>query len=73
MHFKNLISRYFSEKISPAVHDLAAKKAGFGAWKELMIQNWVRDKLNVQFQKNRELESQIESLYKRLYTMTSAH
>jgi hypothetical protein len=26
--------RYFSDKVSPAVHDAGAKKEGFGVWKE---------------------------------------
>jgi hypothetical protein len=29
-----MILKYFSEKVSPALHDGAAKKEGFGAWKE---------------------------------------
>jgi hypothetical protein len=31
--------KLFSEKISPTVHDLAAKKEGFGFWKE----QWLED------------------------------
>jgi hypothetical protein len=30
--------RYFSERVSPAVHDAAAKKEAFGAWNEDFIQ-----------------------------------
>jgi hypothetical protein len=30
----DMVVKLFSEKISPGVHDLAAKKEGFGAWKE---------------------------------------
>jgi hypothetical protein len=31
------VIKLFSEKVSPAVHDLAAKKEGLGAWKEEFI------------------------------------
>jgi hypothetical protein len=29
--------KYFSEKVSPAVHDAAAKKEAFASWKEQFI------------------------------------
>jgi hypothetical protein len=31
--------KYFSERISPAVYDLATKKEGFGIWKEQFMQS----------------------------------
>jgi hypothetical protein len=31
-------TRYFSEKVSPGVHDSAARKEAFGAWKTQFIQ-----------------------------------
>jgi hypothetical protein len=37
MHAKtrsDVIIKYFSEKVSPAVHDSAAKKEAFGMWKQ---------------------------------------
>jgi hypothetical protein len=30
----NVVVKYFSEKVSAAVHDVSAKKEGFGIWKE---------------------------------------
>jgi hypothetical protein len=29
-----LLIKYFSEKVSPALHETAARKAGFDEWKE---------------------------------------
>jgi hypothetical protein len=37
MHAKtrgSMIMKMFSERISPGIHDAAAKKEGFGVWKE---------------------------------------
>jgi hypothetical protein len=33
----DLLVKYFAEKVDPSVHDLAAKKEGFGAWNEEFI------------------------------------
>jgi hypothetical protein len=33
----DMIMKYFSEKVSPGVHDVAAKKEGFGEWKEQFL------------------------------------
>jgi hypothetical protein len=30
----DMMVKYFSEKVSPGVHDVAMKKEGFGVWKE---------------------------------------
>jgi len=30
----NMMIKYFSEKVSPAIHDVAVKKEGFGVWRE---------------------------------------
>jgi hypothetical protein len=32
-----MMVKYFSEKVAPGVHDAAAKKEGFGVWKEEFI------------------------------------
>jgi hypothetical protein len=29
-----VFSRYFSDRVSPAVHDVSKKKTGFSTWKE---------------------------------------
>jgi hypothetical protein len=29
-----MVAKYFSEKVSPGVHDVGMKKEGFGVWKE---------------------------------------
>jgi hypothetical protein len=33
----NMLVKYFSEKVAPAVHDLGSKKEGFGDWKEQFV------------------------------------
>jgi hypothetical protein len=33
------IMKYFSERVSPGIHDVAAKKEGFGTWKEQFMQD----------------------------------
>jgi hypothetical protein len=35
--------KYFAEKVSPAVHDVSAKKEGFGVWKEAFMGKKWRD------------------------------
>jgi len=42
----NMMIKYFSEKVSPAIHDVAVKKEGFGAWRE--------DYLHIKFAKEEE-------------------
>jgi hypothetical protein len=32
-----MMVKYFSEKVSPAVHDGAVRKEGFGVWKEQFL------------------------------------
>jgi hypothetical protein len=30
----DIVLKYFAERVAPGVHDVAAKKEGFGTWKE---------------------------------------
>jgi hypothetical protein len=32
-----MLVKYFSEKVAPGVHDVAAKRESFGVWKEELI------------------------------------
>jgi hypothetical protein len=52
-----MMLKYFSEKVSPAVHDKAAKKEGFGMWKE----SWIRV---ISAEKERYLKKQAEEVIK---------
>jgi hypothetical protein len=36
----NTMVKYFAEKISPAVHDVAARRQAFGGWKEELVHEW---------------------------------
>jgi hypothetical protein len=54
-----LYVRYFSERVSPAVNDVGAKKEGFGMWKE----EWVRER---QTARERSMAEENESSYNQL-------
>jgi hypothetical protein len=47
----DMLVKYFSEKVSPAVHDLAAKKEGFGAWKEQFLHENLADDVERKYSK----------------------
>jgi hypothetical protein len=44
---QGMMIKYFSDRISPAVHDSAAKKEGFGVWKE----QWMHERYFKTFKK----------------------
>jgi hypothetical protein len=40
----DMVIKLFAEKISPGIHDIAAKKEGFGAWKEGFLRESYRNR-----------------------------
>jgi hypothetical protein len=50
----DMMVKYFSEKVAPGVHDAAAKKEGFGVWKEQFMHSSFEEQ-----EKERYLERKI--------------
>jgi hypothetical protein len=51
----DMVIKYFAERVSPAVHDTAAKKEAFGNWKEFLLHYWLGKKAAM-FQMNLQEE-----------------
>jgi hypothetical protein len=52
---KNLLIKYFSERVAPGVHDVAAKKEAFGVWNEQFM-HWRFERAT----KERAMEHELE-------------
>jgi hypothetical protein len=73
----DILVKYFSDRVSPELHDTAAKKEAFGAWNEAFIHG-LSEKLRREMQNNheqtsREMQEMHDKLHKQIKLEHTVH